>query len=49
MAAENINIGKILQAATKDFDRGYAIAGLIGHGDAFVIHDHGAFVQRSTI
>lgn len=39
LIAENINIGKILQAATKDFDGGYAIAGLIGHGDAFVIRD----------
>lgn len=39
LIAENINIGKILQAATKDFDGGYAIAGLIGHGVAFVIRD----------
>ncbi|QKG79108.1 amidophosphoribosyltransferase [Tenuifilum thalassicum] len=39
LIAENINIAKILQAATKDFDGGYAMAGLIGHGDAFVVRD----------
>jgi len=39
LIAENINVAKILQASTKDFDGGYAIAGLIGHGDAFVVRD----------
>lgn len=39
LIAENLDITKILQAATKDFDGGYAIAGLIGHGDAFVVRD----------
>ncbi|HDP76431.1 MAG TPA: amidophosphoribosyltransferase [Bacteroidales bacterium] len=39
LIAENINLAKILQASTKDFDGGYAIAGLIGHGDAFVVRD----------
>ncbi len=39
LIAENINIAKILQASTKDFDGGYAMAGLIGHGDAFVVRD----------
>jgi amidophosphoribosyltransferase len=28
-----------LARATRDFDGGYAIAGLIGHGDAFVLRD----------
>ncbi|HBI81346.1 MAG TPA: amidophosphoribosyltransferase [Bacteroidales bacterium] len=39
LIAENINIAKILQASTKDFDGGYTMAGLIGHGDAFVVRD----------
>jgi len=40
--AEEMNVLRIIQRATKDFDGGYAIAGLIGHGDAFVIRDpHG--------
>jgi amidophosphoribosyltransferase len=33
------DIGKILKESTKDFDGGYTIAGLIGHGDAFVVRD----------
>lgn len=39
LIAENLNVRKILQDATRDFDGGYAIAGLIGHGDAFVCRD----------
>lgn len=39
LIAENISVSKVLQAATKDFDGGYAMAGLIGHGDAFVVRD----------
>jgi len=35
----NIDIQNILERATKDWDGGYAIAGLIGHGDAFVLRD----------
>ncbi len=35
----NISIKKTLQESTKDFDGGYAIAGLLGHGDAFVLRD----------
>lgn len=36
---ENIDLRKVLEIATKDFDGGYALAGLIGHGDAFVTRD----------
>jgi len=36
---QNIDIPKILRDATKKFDGGYAMAGLIGHGDAFVLRD----------
>ena len=39
LIAENLNLSKVLQAATKDFDGGYAMAGLVGHGDAFVVRD----------
>lgn len=36
---EQIDIPKILKDATKKFDGGYTMAGLIGHGDAFVLRD----------
>jgi len=36
---KNIDIRNILERATKDWDGGYVIAGLIGHGDAFVLRD----------
>ncbi len=39
LIAENLSVAKVLQASTKDFDGGYAMAGLIGHGDAFVVRD----------
>lgn len=37
--AEKVDIAKVLKRATKSFDGGYAMAGLIGHGDAFVMRD----------
>ncbi|MEZ4857428.1 MAG: amidophosphoribosyltransferase [Flavobacteriaceae bacterium] len=37
--AENINLAKILQKSAKNWDGGYAMAGLLGHGDAFVLRD----------
>ena len=36
---EKIDIIKILKKASKDWDGGYVIGGLVGHGDAFVIRD----------
>lgn len=39
LIAQNLSLSKVLQAATKDFDGGYTIAGLVGHGDAFVVRD----------
>jgi amidophosphoribosyltransferase len=39
LIAENINISNILKNSCEDFDGGYAMAGMIGHGDAFVIRD----------
>jgi amidophosphoribosyltransferase len=37
--AEEINIENALKKAAADFDGGYTIAGLVGHGDAFVLRD----------
>lgn len=39
LIAERLTISKILKKAAKNWDGGYAIAGLIGHGDAFVLRD----------
>ncbi|SFU26967.1 amidophosphoribosyltransferase [Pustulibacterium marinum] len=39
LIAEQLNISKILKRAAKNWDGGYAMAGLIGHGDAFVLRD----------
>jgi len=37
--AENIDVQAILKDASKKWDGGYAMAGLFGHGDAFVLRD----------
>lgn len=37
--ANNLNIERILKRASEDWDGGYAMAGLFGHGDAFVLRD----------
>lgn len=37
--ADNLDIKRILSRATKDFDGGYALMGMIGNGDSFVIRD----------
>ena len=37
--AERIDLHKIIKKASKDWDGGYVIGGLIGHGDAFVVRD----------
>jgi amidophosphoribosyltransferase len=37
--AEKLDIAKILKRASKGWDGGYAMAGLLGHGDAFVFRD----------
>ena len=36
---ENLNLEKILKKSSKNWDGGYAMAGLLGHGDAFVLRD----------
>ena len=37
--AEKLDIAKILKKSSEKWDGGYAMAGLLGHGDAFVIRD----------
>jgi amidophosphoribosyltransferase len=37
--AENLNLASILKRASKNWDGGFAMAGLLGHGDAFVLRD----------
>ena len=37
--ADQLNLSKILKKASEDWDGGYAMAGLLGHGDAFVLRD----------
>lgn len=39
LIAERLKVGKILKKAAKNWDGGYAMAGLLGHGDAFVLRD----------
>jgi amidophosphoribosyltransferase len=37
--ADRLNVAKILKKASRGWDGGYAMAGLFGHGDAFVFRD----------
>ncbi len=37
--AEKLNVAKILKKSSKNWDGGYAMAGLLGHGDSFVLRD----------
>ena len=39
LIAERLKLSKILRKAAKNWDGGYALAGLLGHGDSFVIRD----------
>ena len=39
LIAERLKVSKILKRAAKNWDGGYAMAGLIGHGDSFVLRD----------
>ncbi|MGE5418788.1 MAG: amidophosphoribosyltransferase, partial [Chloroflexota bacterium] len=36
---ENLDLGSILRKASRNWDGGYAMAGMVGHGDAFVMRD----------
>jgi amidophosphoribosyltransferase len=39
LIAENLNLQAILRESSKKWDGGYAIAGIMGHGDSFVMRD----------
>ncbi len=39
LIAEHLDISTILKRSSKSWDGGYTIAGLLGHGDAFVLRD----------
>jgi len=39
LIAKHIDVQRILKDASKKWDGGYAMAGLFGHGDAFVLRD----------
>ena len=36
---QKLDVRKILERASRDWDGGYTIGGIIGHGDAFVVRD----------
>lgn len=39
MIEETLDIASILSKSSSDWDGGYAVAGVVGHGDAFVMRD----------
>lgn len=39
LIAEHMDIPRVLKKASKEFDGGYVMCGLVGHGDAFVLRD----------
>lgn len=39
LIAEHVDVADILRRSAKDFDGGYSILGMFGHGDAFALRD----------
>src|SRR5450759_424486 len=39
MIEKNLDVTSILKKASRNWDGGYAMAGMVGHGDAFVLRD----------
>ncbi len=39
LIAEHLDLGTVLSRACKNWDGGYVIAGMLGHGDSFVMRD----------
>ncbi|MEZ4798953.1 MAG: amidophosphoribosyltransferase [Flavobacteriales bacterium] len=39
LIAQNIDVQRVLTRASREFDGGYTMCGLLGHGDAFVMRD----------
>ncbi len=37
--AKNIDVRRVLDRASSDFDGGYVMCGMLGHGDAFALRD----------
>ena len=37
--SRRLNLKEILKKSSKNWDGGYAMAGMIGHGDSFVLRD----------
>lgn len=37
--SSQMNIGRVLSKSVKGFDGGYVMAGIVGHGDAFIMRD----------
>lgn len=37
--AEQLDVAKVLRKSAKDWDGGYAMGGMMGHGDAFLLRD----------
>jgi amidophosphoribosyltransferase len=37
--ADTLDLGQVLRKASSDFDGGYVMCGMLGHGDAFVMRD----------
>lgn len=41
LIGEHLDVARLLQRASRKFDGGYVMAGMLGHGDAFVMKDSG--------
>ena len=39
LISEHLDVARIIKRASKDFDGGYVLMGMIGHGDSFVMRD----------
>jgi len=39
LIAKHLDVAKVLSSASKNWDGGYVIGGLIGHGDSFIMRD----------
>ncbi|MFO7874094.1 MAG: amidophosphoribosyltransferase [Bacteroidales bacterium] len=41
LIARDLDLNNVLTKASKDWDGGYVLAGMVGHGDAFIMRDPG--------
>jgi len=46
---KDLDLVTVLQKASRNWDGGYAMAGMVGHGDAFVIRDPAESDRHSII